>query len=354
VPDIELAFAYGGRTLTDWYGGGDESFDHLWKIGADGAGLGAVLAEYKPDVVHSHNLPDVLTVRANELVAGRIPVVHDVHDLQSLRRTAYEDGFPEPAEPLELERRALEESVAVVTVSAELMDVLRCRYNLPERTLVLPNYALRSDLPRRLTRTKHSVLNPRLVYQGTISTNGGHYDLRRIFKALVEEGFVVDVYPNRVVGEYRELADNLRGLTLHEPRPPADMLRELARYDFGWAGFNAELNKSHLDTALPNKIFEYLACGLPVLAFPHRAIHRLLTDDGLGIVVAHPREIAAELLRWDVTELRRRVAAARSRLTIEANIHRLVELYRALNATCAEPAHATEASLGAPPGGRGG
>ena len=83
-------------------------------------------------------------------------------------------------------------------------------------------------------------------------------------------------------------------------------------------------------------------------------IRRLLTDDGLGIVVAHPREIAAELLRWDVTELRRRVAAARSRLTIEANIHRLVELYRALNATCAEPAHATEASLETPPGGRGG
>lgn len=354
MPDIELAFAYAGRTLTDWYGGGDESFDHLWKIGADGAGLGAVVAEYEPDVVHSHNLPDVLTVRANELVAGRIPVVHDVHDLQSLRRTVYEDGFPEPAEPLELERRALEESTAVVTVSEELMDVLRRRYRLPGRSLVFPNYALSSELPRPLVRAQHSFVSPHLVYQGTISTNGGHYDLRKIFEALVDEGFAVDVYPNRVVGEYRELADRLSGLTLHEPCPPAEMLRQLPRYDFGWAGFNAELNKPHLDTALPNKIFEYLACGLPVLAFPHRAIRRLLTDDGLGIVVAHPREIAAELLRWDVTELRRRVAAARSRLTIEANIHRLVELYRALGATGAEPAHATEASLGAPPGGRDG
>ena len=132
------------------------------------------------------------------------------------------------------------------------------------------------------------------------------------------------------------------------------MLRELPSYDFGWAGFNPELNKPHLDTALPNKIFEYLACGLPVLAFPHRAIRRLLDDEGLGIVVAHPQEIAAKLLGWDLTELRRRVATARLSLTIEANIHRLVELYRELTADGVEPSHTAEASLAAPPGGRGG
>lgn len=354
VPDIELGFAYGGRSLTEWYGRGDESFDRLWHIGADGAGLGAVVAKFEPDVVHSHNLPDVFTVQANELVAGRIPVVHDVHDLQSLRRTAYEDGFPEPAEPLELERRALEESGAVVTVSAELMDVLRRRYRLPERTLVFPNYALRSDLPRRPALAEHSGVNSRIVYQGTISANGGHYDLRAIFEALVDEGFVVDVYPNRVVGEYRELAERLCGLNLHEPRAPAEMLRELPRYDFGWAGFNAELNKLHLDTALPNKIFEYLACGLPVLAFPHRAIRRLLDDEGLGIVVAHPQEITAELHRLDVTELRCRVAAAWPRLTIEASISRLLELYGVLTGTAVEPARAAEASLAVRRGRRGG
>jgi glycosyltransferase involved in cell wall biosynthesis len=333
VPDIELGFAYGGKSLTEWYGRGDESFDRMWKVGADGAGLAAVLAEYEPDVVHSHNLPDSLTVHANELLVGRIPVVHDVHDLQSLRRTPYEDGFPEPADPLELERRALEESAAVVTVSAELMNVLRGRYRLPERALVFPNYALGSDLPAHPLSGHARGSARHLVYQGTISVNSGHYDLRAIFEALVEEGFMVDVYPNRVVEEYRELADRLHGLTVHEPRSPSEMLRELPRYDFGWAGFDAELNKPHLDTALPNKIFEYLACGLPVLAFPHRAIRRLLVDEGLGIVVGQPQEIPRELLRLDTGHLRRRVAAARPRLTIEANIHRLVNLYRELIST---------------------
>jgi glycosyltransferase involved in cell wall biosynthesis len=328
VPDIELAFAYQGKTLSEWYGRGDESFDRLWNVGADAAGLAAVLDEYEPDLVHSHNLPDVLTVRANELVAGRIPVVHDVHDLQSLRRTAYEDGFPEPEDLGEMERRALEDSAAVVTVSPELMDVLHRRYRLPDQTLVLPNFALGRDLPHGLPSRGHRPAGlPRLVYEGTVSTNGGHYDLRGIFEALVGEGLAVDVYPNRVVEEYHELAGRLAGLTVHEPRPPADLLRRLPGYDFGWAGFNAEVNRPHLDTALPNKLFEYLACGLPVLALPHRAIRRLLDDRGLGIVVTHPRDIVPELGRCDLAALLRRVAAARDQLTVEANIHHLVALY---------------------------
>lgn len=332
LPDLELGFAYQGKTLTEWYGDGDGSFDRLWNIGRDAAGLAAVLSDFEPDVIHSHNLPDVLTVWANELVSGRVPVVHDVHDLQSLRLTPYEDGFPEPADPLELERRALEESAAVTTVSAELLDVLGARYRLPARTLVLPNYALGADLPPHRAVAGGAERAPRLVYEGTVSTNGGHYDLRRILEALVRAGLSVDVYPNRVVGEYLRLADRVDGLTVHQPRPPAEMLRELPRYDFGWAGFNAELNRRHLDTALPNKIFEYLACGVPVLAFPHRAIARLLAAEGLGVVVPHPRDILPELRRRDLSALRRRVAAAGPRLTIEANVHRLVALYRDLAA----------------------
>ncbi len=75
-----------------------------------------MLEEFQPELVHCHNLPDALTVLATDLVAGRVPVIHDVHDLQSLRKTVYEDGFPEPGDPVDLERRAIEGSDALVTV----------------------------------------------------------------------------------------------------------------------------------------------------------------------------------------------------------------------------------------------
>jgi glycosyltransferase involved in cell wall biosynthesis len=327
-PDWRLGFAYQGKTLSEWYGSGDELFDRWWDLGDEPArALPAVLGEFRPDVVHSHNLPDSLTVLAHAVADGRVPVVHDVHDLQGLRQTPYENGFPEPRDPLELERRALEGSDGVVAVSDELLAAIDERYRVASPTLVFANYALRRDLPETVEADRPDGGPPRLVYQGTLSTNGGHYDLREIFRELVATGATLDVYPSREVPEYRTLARDLAGLTYHDTIAPAALLRTLPRYDFGWAGFNDGLNRAHIDTALPNKLFEYLACGLPVLTLDHRAIRRFLAEHGLGIGLESPSDLPAALARCDADELRRRVAAARYSFTVEANIDRLAALY---------------------------
>jgi glycosyltransferase involved in cell wall biosynthesis len=324
-PDVRLAFAYQGKTLSEWYGNGDELFERWWDLGEEPRfRLRNAIAEFRPDLIHSHNLPDSLTVLANELVGGGIPVIHDVHDLQSLRQTPYENGFPEPTDVRRLERRAVTESAAVVTVSDELRRELDARYQLPSRTLVFSNYALRRDVPRLPPLAEQRAANPpRIVYQGTLSTNGGHYDLRDIFRALIATGVSLDVYPSREVVEYREIP----GLTYHETLRPAALLRALTQYDFGWAGFNSELNAPHLDTVLPNKAFEYLACGLPILTLNHRALRRLVREKGVGIALDSPSDLASALAGSDIAELRRRVVAARTTLTVEHNIHRLVDLY---------------------------
>jgi glycosyltransferase involved in cell wall biosynthesis len=331
-PWIRLGFAYQGKTLSEWYGSGDELFERWWHLGSEPIGdLRAAVEEFRPDLIHSHNLPDSLTVIALELLAGRVPVVHDVHDLQSLRRTPYEDGFPEPDEPLALEELAIEECSALVAVSEELLEEMHASYRVTAPTLAFANYALRRDLPSVLPpaerRNGHP---PRLVYQGTLSTNGGHYDLAEIFRAIVGEGLYLDVYPSRPAPAYAELAAELPGLHVRATLPPSRLLAALPAYDFGWAGFNSALNGAHLDTCLPNKLYEYVGCGLPVLTLRHRALSRLVGDGGLGLSLATFDDLVGQLSAVDVVELRRRIAAARYELTVEANIHRLAELYEAV------------------------
>jgi glycosyltransferase involved in cell wall biosynthesis len=327
-PRMRLAFAYQGRTLSEWYGSGDELFERWWNLGSEPTGgLRAAAEEFRPDLIHSHNLPDSLTAIALELFADRVPVVHDVHDLQSLRRTPYEHGFPEPGEPLALERLAIEECSALVAVSEELLEEIHARYRVTAPTLAFANYVLRRDLPLTLPpaerRNGHP---PRFVYEGTLSTNGGHYDLREIFGAILGEGVSLDVYPSRAVPAYAELP----GLRLHPTLPLTQLLAALPAYDFGWAGFNSTLNGAHLDTCLPNKVYEYLGCGLPVVTLRHRALSRFVGDGGLGLSLATVDDLVGQLSALDLVELRRRIAAARLELTVESKIHRLAELYEAV------------------------
>jgi glycosyltransferase involved in cell wall biosynthesis len=330
--DLELGFAYRGGTLSEWYGSGNELFDRWMKLDSKPtAELRQILGAFRPDVIHSHNLPDALTVAALEAVDGKIPVVHDVHDLQSLRRTPYEDGFPEPDHPLALEKEAVEGSAGLVAVSDELLEEIRARHALPAQTLVFPNFALRRDLPRRLPqRAAGGDGAPSVVYQGTLATNGGHYDLRELFAAVVEAGVTLDVHAARHVPEYERLAEELPRLRYHPPLEPAELLRVLPCYDFGWAGFNDGLNGAHVATALPNKVFEYLGCGLPVITLGHRAIKRFVEEAGVGISLASVDQLAACLAQTDVSALRERVASVRLDFTVEENIGRLTDFYASL------------------------
>ncbi len=331
-PGLRLGFACQGQTLSGWYGTGDELFDRWWSLGPDpAADLARVIDEFRPDLVHSHNLPDTLTVAALDVTGGAVPVVHDVHDLQSLRRTPYEAGFPEPAEPLDLEKRAVEGSTAVVAVSDEMRQAIGARHRVPRHTLTFANYAVGRDLPRRVPppeRRREGTL--RLVYQGTLSTNGGHYDLREIFGAIVRSGLALDVFPGRPAPEYEALAAELPGMRCLGTLDPASLLRVLPEYDFGWAGFNVGLNRAHLDTALPNKAFEYLGCGLPVLTLGHAALTRLVTEEGVGVSLPDLDDLDGRLRSLDVVALRRRVARARRGFTVEAHGLRLTDLYKAV------------------------
>lgn len=328
-PGIALGFSYQGRTLTGWYGTGDELFDGWWPLGRDaGRDLAEVVERFRPDLIHSHNLPDSLSVAALALGPGRPPVIHDAHDLQCLRRTPYEDGFEDPEDPLALEREAVEGADGLVMVSDQMEVELAARYRLPVRRLTFPNLALRRDLPARLPPPERPAGRPpRVVYQGSLSANGSHYDLREAFRAAAAEGLRVHVHPNRDAPAYVALAAEQPGIVVHERLAPAELMQVLPRYDLGWAIFNDALNARHLDTALPNKLFEYLGAGLPVLAGPHAALSGFVAEHGVGVAVEGAAGLRTRVDALDLVALRRRVADLRETLTVEAGIGSLVALY---------------------------
>jgi glycosyltransferase involved in cell wall biosynthesis len=333
APGVRLAFACEGATLSQFYGEGDELFERWFHLdGNPRRDLQRAIDRFQPDVIHSHNLPDHLTVLATEIGSGRVPIIHDVHDLRSLRVTPYEDGLPESDDDLlGLERRAVEGADALITVSDELLDEIEARHRAPALRAVFPNLALRRDLPEQLPAPDRRPRGrPRLVYQGTLSVNHGHYDLRDIFSRLLRAGADLGVHAARDLSEYAEMAAGNPRMRYRPPLPPATLLERLTRYDWGWAGFNAELNSAHLDTVLPNKAYEYIGSGLPVLTLGHRALARMLESEGVGISLERPEDLPERLADVDYLRLRRRVAEVRWDMTVEGAIGTVIDLYQEL------------------------
>jgi glycosyltransferase involved in cell wall biosynthesis len=89
-------------------------------------------------------------------------------------------------------------------------------------------------------------------------------------------------------------------------------------------------NREHLEIALPNKVVEYVACGLPVLAFPHEAIKYFVESNRVGIVRKNVDDLARLLAELDSSELRSNLEKCRQGVIIEEKIGQLIDFYRQL------------------------
>ncbi|UCG12140.1 MAG: hypothetical protein JSU72_16795 [Deltaproteobacteria bacterium] len=133
-----------------------------------------------------------------------------------------------------------------------------------------------------------------------------------------------------VNSDYQNLADIVPKIFYHRSHEPRTLFEEITQYDFGRAGFNDRLNRLHLDTVLPNKLFEYIACGLPVIAFPHEALKHFLETNRAGLVIDRISGLAERLRGLEMTTVRGNVRRQRWDFTVEANVEFIVNIYQKL------------------------
>lgn len=221
-----------------------------------------------------------------------------------------------------------------------MRDYIQARYNVDaSRDLVFYNYVsetmVPSQLQRRLSETDEQT---RIVYIGTVTsiTKDSHYDLREIFREIAEQKIHLHMYVSIWGAKdeaYQRLAEENKFIHYHGHLDQKRLLYEITQYDFGWAGFNTNpKNRKHLDVAIPNKLFEYIACGLPVLAFPHKSIKGFLEQHNVGLVFDSVDEMTSQLKNGKVESIKKNVLDSRHKFTVEGNMSRLIQYYEKVHA----------------------
>jgi glycosyltransferase involved in cell wall biosynthesis len=218
---------------------------------------------------------------------------------------------------------------AVLTVNDDLANVLEQRYQ-PRRIIAIHNCPDRWSPPAPRSRairdaTGIPVDEPVVLYHGSLGANRG---IEQLIAALREPGLERAHLVLLGFGENRDRyleASTEPGLAgrVHvlDPVPPPDLPRWIASADIGAMPIQRSTLNHYLST--PNKLFESLGAGIPVVASDFPAMHRIVIDNPagpLGAVCdpARVEEIAAEIR--SIVELDARAASAlRSRCLAAAH-----------------------------------
>ena len=267
------------------------------------------------------------------------------------------------------EQRWVDRAAALVTVNQSLADDLSRRYH-PARTVVVHNCPSRwippdprPDLLRQAAGIPPEA--PVALYHGGFSLHRG---MEELAAALLEPG-MEDVYAAYLgYGSERPRLDAMAAdpryggrLRVLDAVPPDGLLPWVASADVGVMPIQRSTLNHYLST--PNKLFESLAAGVPVVVSDFPDMRRIALDDPdgpLGAVCdpSDPASVARairSILDLDAGALaglrRRCLRAAHERYNWETEVARLFALYAELPGGALQSAGATVVHAASPADG---
>lgn len=197
------------------------------------------------------------------------------------------------------EKRWARRADRVVTVNEPYAEVMASRFGVP-KPLIVMNCSYRFTPPEPLERRFHEHLglpaSTRVVlYQGGFSHDRG---IEQLFEAIqsIEEASLVLMGYGLQEAAFREQAASLElrdRVRIMSAVPPAELLSWVASADVVAMPIQPTTLNHRLTT--PNKLFEAMAAGVPVVASDLPGMAPIVRETGAGLVVdpTDPDAIAA-------------------------------------------------------------
>jgi glycosyltransferase involved in cell wall biosynthesis len=258
----------------------------------------------------AHDLPVLASAIAAADHLGA-KVFYDAHEL-------YPEQHHFGEERIQLYRNAeaafIPFAETVTTVNQSIAEEMRVRYGIATPGVILntpdtgaaPVPLARTDLLRQaLSLGPDKVI---LLFQGSLSLNRNLENLVRAMEHVTSEDVVLvlmgpgDAKRAELTQIAKELALLNQRVFFHPAVPQSLLLAYTASVDFGIIPYpDIDFNTLY---CTPNKLFEFMAAGLPILANDLPELRRFVVETGIGITHAmtDPRSIAAGIDRMRLAD----------------------------------------------------
>lgn len=265
----------------------------------------------RPDLVHIH---DMVIAPAALREAKRLghPVILDLHEDRPLILPMYPHmtsrrvrALVKPGRWADAQRDLMQKADHVILVTEEAKKVAHERDGVPpDKVTVLPNVVWPGEFDAAsVSREFENESRPyRLIYIGDTSFRRGTGTVLEAMRRLAEEKRPVELLMVGDSSRHSELESMAQSSGIGDRIEwtgwvPPDQLPELvARAD---AGLSPLLRNGHHDTTYANKLFQYMAGGLPILVSDCPAQERLVREEGCGrIHRAGDADSLASEIRW--------------------------------------------------------
>ena len=250
-----------------------------------------LLVATHPDAYHAHDLDSLWpAVRAAQRLD--LPIVYDAHEFWTEQSSLVNRPLMRSCWSL-LERRLIRRVDRVITVSGSIAQSLKERYRLDEvvvlRNLPLFRHKIQSNLIRETLDLPDD--RPIVLYQGGFLTENGLREQIEAAAGLAAALVLIGDGPSEQALRNQVRAAGLDDRVYFIPRVPFHQLHSYTcSADLGLCLIKGTGKSFYY--SLPNKLFEYMMAGLPILASNFPEMQRIVRETRTGATV-DPTNIVA-------------------------------------------------------------